>query len=128
MQPRGKPLREGFATLVLPIATIIINKWKYPKLFPTKLVSYPSSFSPSLCIRDLRSPYPEIPIDLHNFSTMASQVVYGLLFLSFSFTCIMLLHLVLHPVFYFTSWNLVSFWSFDYTRSIDFNQWKSISM
>lgn len=79
-------------------------------------IGFLSSLSLSLWIRDLRSSKS----GLQNFSAMASQIVYGLLFLSFSFTCIMLLHLILHPVFYFTSWNL-EIWSFDFRRSIGFN-------
>lgn len=44
--------------------------------------------------------------DLQKFlNSMALQIAYGFLFLSVSVTCIMLLHLMLHPVFYFTSWN-----------------------
>ena len=35
---------------------------------------------------------------------MAIRIVYGVVFLSFSFACIKFLYLILHPVFFFTSW------------------------
>lgn len=36
-------------------------------------------------------------------SQMALRIVYGVVFLSFSCACIKLVHLMLHPIFYFTS-------------------------
>ncbi|GKV51245.1 hypothetical protein SLEP1_g57912 [Rubroshorea leprosula] len=34
---------------------------------------------------------------------MALRIVYGVVFLSISCACFMFLHLILHPIFYFTA-------------------------